>query len=375
MARIFPEIAWIDAKMARLAGKVAGGERLVLDDGLTILRTPDLPGLGRLADWAKRNRTGSPDARQGLSSESGNEIFYTTNTHVNYTNICSQKCEFCKFSKRKGEAGAYEMTFDEIVSRIDAQVREVHLVGALHPDWPFEHYLEMLRAIRQARPGVGIKGFTAVEIAHFADRAGFSVENVLEKLKEAGLTSLPGGGAEIFSPRVRKILCPDKLSGKTWLDVHRTAHRLGIPSNATMLYGHAESLEERVFHLTALRELQDQTNGFLCFVPLPFQEWEQARYRTPDPCDDLRVIALSRLYLDNIPHIKAYWVMLGLETTVMSLCYGADDIDGTVREERIAHAAGATTPQGIDAPMIRAMAKQAGKQAVERDSLYRRIVK
>ncbi|MBF0501291.1 MAG: aminofutalosine synthase MqnE [Candidatus Riflebacteria bacterium] len=360
MARVFPKIEFADKQLSAIAAKVENGERLVLADGLTILNTSDLPGLGKLADRAKRQR-------------SGDAVYFSTNKHVNYTNICKMKCGFCRFSKSRDEVGAYEMSFDEIIANIEPTVREVHLVGGLHPDWPFSHYVEMLKTIRINRPGVSIKGFTAVEILHFSDFSGLSTEQVLTEFKNAGLISMPGGGAEIFSPRVRKILCPKKPSGKKWLDVHKTAHGLGIPSNATMLYGHVETFEERIEHLTALRNLQDQTKGFLCFVPLPFQNWNKTGSTAPGSCDDLRMVALSRLYLDNFPHIKAYWVMLGLETAIMSLCYGADDMDGTVQGEKIAHAAGAQTPLGIDRDMIRFMARQAGKIAVERDSLYNRI--
>lgn len=357
MARVFSEIATADARLAGVAAKVGRGERLFTEDALAILETRDLPALGQLADGAKRKR-------------SGNLVYYSINKHVNYSNICELRCDFCRFSRGKDDPGAYQMSIEEVVAQIGPGVREVHLVGGLHPDLPLDHYLEMLARIRSERPGIGIKGFTAIEIDHFAGKAGLTPAETLARLKKAGLTSLPGGGAEIFSPRVRRILCPDKPSGKIWLDIHRTAHQQGIPSNATMLYGQVETHEERVSHLTALRELQDQTRGFLCFVPLPFQSWDGAPYRTPDPCEDLRMIALARLYLDNFPHIKAYWIMLGLETTAVSLCYGADDIDGTVQGERIAHAAGASTPQEIGGDLIRYLVAQTGKEAVERDSLY-----
>lgn len=360
MARIFSEIKFVDAELAKVAKKVAAGERLGAEDGLTILRTNDLVNLGKLADQEKRKK-------------SGEFVYYSRNKHINYTNVCELECEFCRFSKNAEEPDAYNLSLKEIVARIDSRVREVHIVGGLHPDLPFDHYPEMVKMIRQERPEVCVKGFTAIEIAHFSKVSGFSIEEVLTKLKAAGLSSIPGGGAEVFAPRVRSILCPGKPSGKVWLDVHRTAHRLGIPSNATILYGHVETLEERVFHLTALRELQDQTKGFLCFVPLPFQEFKDHGYRSPDPCEDLKMIAFSRLYLDNFPHIKAYWVMLGLETTSMCLSYGADDIDGTVQEENIAHSAGAQTPQGIDETLIRLMVNQTGKIITERDNLYRAV--
>ena len=360
MARIFPKIEFTDPKLARIAEKVEKGERLYTEDGLSLLATEDLLSLGKLADWKKETL-------------SGDSVFFSINKHVNYSNVCTLRCDFCRFSRSRNEAGAYELSLKEIVDQVDPEIREVHLVGGLHPDWPFEHYLEMLEAIRKNRPKVSIKAFTAIEISHFSGLSGLAVEAVLTGLKNAGLATIPGGGAEVFSPRVRGILCPDKPSGKIWLDVHRKAHGLGIRSNATMLYGHVETPEERISHLAALRELQDQTGGFLCFVPLPFQGDTKGVIRNPDPCDDLRMIAVSRLYLDNFPHIKAYWVMLGLETTLMSLSYGADDIDGTVQGEKIAHAAGAKTPFAIDRETIMEMAKQAGKKAVERDSLYNRI--
>lgn len=354
-----------DPHLATIAEKTRRRERLCETDGLAILRTGDMQGLRELADAAARDRH-------------GDIVYYSTNRHVNYSNVCELRCSFCRFSREVGQTGAYEMSLEEIVQAVDPGVRELHLVGSLHPTWPFEHYVEMVQAVRRKRPEIGIKGFTAVEILHFSHLSGLSVEAVLDGLKEAGLNSLPGGGAEVFSPRVRNLLCPKKPSSQEWLRVHETAHRLGLPTNATILYGHIETPEERVAHLEALRRLQDKTGGFLCFVPLPFQpggageppEWQRG-LNPSDPCDDLRMIALSRLYLDNVPHIKAYWVMLGLETTIMSLCYGADDIDGTVRGEKIAHAAGAATPQQIDREMIGFMTRQVGKRAVERDSLYR----
>ena len=354
-----------DPHLAAIAEKTGRRERLSETDGLAILQTDDMQGLRELADAAARDRH-------------GDIVFFSTNRHVNYSNVCELRCSFCRFSRAAGEPGAYEMSLEEIVRAVDSGVRELHLVGSLHPAWPFEHYIEMVQAVRQKRPDISIKGFTAVEILHFSRISGLSTAAVLSCLKDAGLNSLPGGGAEVFSPRVRNLLCPKKPSGDEWLRVHETAHRLGLPTNATILYGHIETPEERIAHLEALRRLQDKTGGFLCFVPLPFQpggsgerpDWQRG-LTASDPCDDLRMIALSRLYLDNVPHIKAYWVMLGLETTIMSLCYGANDIDGTVQGEKIAHAAGATTPQRIDAELITFMARQVGKRAVERDSLYR----
>jgi aminodeoxyfutalosine synthase len=343
--------------------KVAAGARLSREDGLALFESADLLGVGALAQMV----------RERLH---GRRAFYIYNQHVNYSNICVNGCKFCAFSRKAGEPGAYEMSLEEIFARVEARlhepITEVHIVGGCHPDLPFSFYLEMLRGIKRLRPEAHLQAFTAVEVAHLADKAGLAVADTLLALKEAGLGSLPGGGAEVFSPRIRQNLCPEKLSPEGWLEVAQTAHRLGINSNATMLYGHLETLEERVDHLVRLRSAQDETQGFLAFIPLAFhpQNTGLSELAGPSAIDDLKTLAVSRLLLDNIPHIKAFWVMLGPKLAQISLCFGVDDVDGTVMEERITHMAGAQTPQGLTRSQLQALIREAGCQPVERDTLY-----
>lgn len=349
--------------LAELKEKVEAGERLTREDGIRLMATPDLLGLGRLADEARRRRA-------------GDEVYFVNNAHINYTNVCVLSCRFCGFARRQGQTGAYTMALDEIEERAarfaGLGARELHLVGGLHPHLPLSFYEEMLARLRARLPGVHLKAFTAVEVDHFAQLEGLPVEEVLRRLRAAGLDSLPGGGAEVFAPRVRRILCRPKISGERWLAVHRAAHRLGIPSNATMLYGHVERPEERVDHLLALRALQDETGGFLCFVPLPYHP-ENTRLPGvlgPTGYDDLRVMAVARLLLDNFRHIKAYWVSLTPKMAQLALLFGANDLDGTVREERIYHAVGSTSPMGQDVSDLAFLIRQVGRVPVERDGLY-----
>lgn len=347
----------VDEVLQEIAFKVSRKERLSARDALVILKTKDILSLGKIADEFKRTK-------------SGDAVFYSTNQHINYSNICNLRCSFCRFSRDREDHDAYEMSAEKIVEQIQEDTTEIHIVGSLHPEKTFSYYLEMIHAIKQARSKLNIKAFTAVEIAHMAKKSNLSIKDVLSQLKNAGLDALPGGGAEVFSSRVRNILCPGKIPGHDWLSVHKVAHSLGIPTNATILYGHIETPEERIEHLQALRELQDETRGFLSFVPLPFQRWDGAPYGGTTSIEDLRMVALSRLFLDNFPHVKAYWVMLGLETTAMGLCFGADDIDGTVRGERIAHSAGASTPQQLDKDRIIEMISEINRRPVLRDSFY-----
>jgi aminodeoxyfutalosine synthase len=352
-----------DPALAAIYGKVATGVRLDREDGLVLFHSADLLGIGALAQMV----------RQRLH---GNKAFYIYNQHINYSNICVNGCKFCAFSRKAGEPGAYEMSLPEIFGKVEARalepISEIHIVGGCHPDLPFSFYLDMLRGIKARRPEVHLQAFTAVEIAHLADKAGMSVPETLLALKEAGLGSLPGGGAEVFSPRIRQNLCPEKLSPEGWLGVAQTAHKLGLNTNATMLYGHIETLEERVDHLVRLRAAQDETQGFLAFIPLAFhpQNTGLSELAGPSAIDDLKTLAVSRLMLDNIPHIKAFWIMLGAKLSQISLCFGVDDVDGTVMEERITHMAGAQTPQGLTRKQLRALIREAGCEPVERDTLY-----
>lgn len=352
------EMTMTDRNLAPIWEKVRSGERLSRDEGLQCLATPDLVSLGRIADFAKRRK-------------SGDQVFYVFNRQVNPTNICVLSCRFCDFATTQKAPNAYEMSLKEILAKCRGGVREVHIVGGLHPDWPFEYYVDMLRQIRANYPDITIKAFTAVEIDFFAEISGKSIEAVLGELREAGLDTLPGGGAEVFSERVHQELYKPKIGAERWINVHRIAHRMGIPTNATLLYGHIETYEERIDHLIRLRELEDEAPGFLSFIPLAFQPGHTGIVtRQTSAIDDLRTIATSRLMLDNFPHIKAYWVMVGEDTASLALNFGADDIDGTIGEERIAHAANATSPLGLTKNRLIHLIREAGKVPVERDARY-----
>jgi aminodeoxyfutalosine synthase len=302
--------------------------------------------------------------------------YFVRNQHLNHTNICVLKCKFCAFAKTKKQPEGYAYPLDVVVEKIratlDEPIREIHIVGGLHPDLPWSYYLNLLRRIREVRPDVDIKAYTAVEIDYFAEKFGMSVETVLAELKAAGLDSMPGGGAEIFAPRARKLICDYKLTAEGWLSIVKTAHRMEIPTNCTLLYGHIETLEERVEHLVRLREAQDETGGFLCFIPLAFHPENTLLPHIPPATgyDDLRTIAISRLMLDNIPHVKAYWIMLGQHIAQIAQRFGADDIDGTVVEEKIYHDAGAKTPQALTRRELLKLITDAGREPVERDALY-----
>jgi aminodeoxyfutalosine synthase len=356
-----PEIHFSDPDLAPIWEKVRAGERLSADDGLRLFESDDLLGVGRMADFAKHQSC-------------GDWVYFVVNRQVNPTNLCVLSCSFCDFARKRGQEGAYEMSLEHILSLIDEEIREVHIVGGHHPDWPFEHYEEMLRAIRERFPTVQRKAFTAAEMDYFSKRFKLPVETVLARLKAAGLQSMPGGGAEVFSERVRKRLFPGKAGARRWLEIHRLAHQMGIKSNCTLLYGHIETYEERVRHLLLLRELQDETGGFLAFIPLAYQPGSTNLVpRQASAIDDLKTVAVSRLLLDNVPHIKAYWVMVGEETASMALHFGASDLDGTIGEERIAHAARAQSPAGLARERIVRLVRDAGKVPVERDALYNAV--
>ena len=347
-----------DGTLLPIWEKVKHGKRLSLEEGLQLFSTKDFAAVGQMANFAK-------------ARHSGEYVYFVINRQINPTNICALSCKFCDFSKKSGDPEAYEMTIDEILESIDEGIREVHIVGGHHPDWPFEYYENIVRAIHERFPQSHIKAFTASEIDYFERRWNISQREVLSRLKAVGLCSMPGGGAEIFSSRIRKLLFPGKADAKRWLNVHRTAHQMGIRSNATMLYGHIETYEERIQHMVLLRELQDETGGFLCFVPLKYQTGNTRLVAAAaSPMDDLRTMAISRLMLDNIPHIKAYWVMAGEETAAVALNFGADDIDGTIGRERVAHAADACSPVGLARERVIRLIHDAGKVPVERDALY-----
>ena len=349
----------------KITDKVLSGERITGEEALEMFHSDDIFALGRLASRVAEKKNGK-------------KAFFVVNRHINPTNICVNRCKFCAFSRSKGEEGAYEFAIDEIIEKLrtsDSELRtafrEVHIVGGLHPDWSFEHYRAMLLEIKKAFPSIAIKAFTAVEIDYFSRISGLTVREVLERLKKSGLQAMPGGGAEIFAEGVRTKLCPEKISGERWLDIHRTAHLCGIPTNATMLYGHVESFEDRVDHLLQLRQLQDITGGFQAFIPLAYhpRNTDIGGFYT-SAIDDLKTIAISRLFLDNIPHIKAYWIMLGEKIAQVSLLFGADDLDGTIVEEKITHSAGAMSSEGLTKKELVTLIAKAGKVPVERDAFY-----
>jgi aminodeoxyfutalosine synthase len=347
--------------------KVMNGERLDEAEALRLLETTDLAALGALANHARESRH-------------GDLTFYNRNVHLNPTNVCVASCKFCSFARpddkhaSQGYTMSLEQAVEHVVSKRPLGITEVHVVSGLHPDLPWDYYVETVRRLRQAWPELHIKAYTAVELHFFARKFGKSYQQVLRELLDAGLTTIPGGGAEIFAPRVRRKICDDKATADEWLGVHRAAHELGIKSNATMLYGHIETLAERVDHMARLRALQDQTQGFQVFIPLAFHpEHNMIGRAFPKPTgyDGLRTYAVARLFLDNFDHVKAYWVSLGERMAQASLSFGVDDVDGTVLEERIYHMAGARTPQALSEAQLHRLIRAAGRVPVERDSLYR----
>jgi len=348
--------------LEKINQKIKEGKRLTRRDGLELFKSHDLLALGRMASHVARKKN-------------GNRVHFVQNMHINPTNICVNRCKFCAFSRSKGEQGAYEMSISDILEKARSAgkgVRELHIVSGLHPDLPFSWYLDMLHALKKEFPKIHLKAFTAVEIDYLAKLSRLGLKKTLLQLKEAGLGSLPGGGAEIFNAAVRNRLCAEKISGKRWLEVIKVAHSIGLKSNATMLYGHIETAEHRIDHLLKLRELQDRTNGFQAFIPLSFHsqntEIKKSAYTTG--FDDLKTLAISRLMLDNFDHIKAYWVMLGEKIAQVSLNFGVDDLDGTVVEEKITKAAGGTTDGSMTRDDIIDLIKQAGRTPVERDTVY-----
>lgn len=313
-------------------------------------------------------------ANEVAREKSGDSVYFVLNRKLEPTNICVLSCKFCDFAVKPGSPEGYEMTIAEMLSKLRPDLHEVHITGGLHPKWPWEFYLDMVRQIKTNFPNVDVKAFTAVEIDFFSKKFKKSHEQVLRELWDAGLRTMPGGGAEVFSERVRKHLFHQKIGAKAWFEVHRTAHRLGINSNVTMLYGHIETLEERIDHMLRVRECQDETHGFLSFIPLAFQPGDtgiKTRNDFTSAIDDLKTIAVSRLMLDNVPHIKAYWVMLTAEVATIALNFGADDMDGTVGEERIAHDAGAISPMELAKGKLISIIHDAGKLPVERDVWYK----
>jgi aminodeoxyfutalosine synthase len=362
-----------DPALAPIVEKVERGERLSRADALALFASHDLLTIGRLAERANQRRN-------------GDRVYFAANQHLNPTNVCILRntCVFCSFARMPNEEGSYTRTLDEVFAEADAArdnpTREFHIVGGLHPKLSLEYYLDMFRGLKERHPDVQIKALTAVEVAHLARISGMTTHDVLVAMKDAGVTSLPGGGAEVFSPAARATIADRKLTGEEWLAVHREAHQLGIPSNCTMLYGHVETLEDRVDHLLALRALQDETSGFLTYIPLAYHpdhnELGEALGRTGTATtgfDDLKNIAVGRLVLDNIPHVKTHWPMVTPYISQVSLSFGCDDLEGTVVFERVYHEAGAGTPMWLSYDEIIGLIRGAGKTPVERNSLYQTV--
>jgi aminodeoxyfutalosine synthase len=347
-----------DKNLIPLWQKVESGERLNFADGQVLMASDDLLGLGRMADAVRVRRH-------------GRRATFVVNRQINPTNICILSCKFCDFASKEGRDNAYVLNDEDILSRLSPDLNEVHIVGGLYRKWRFEDYLNVVRLVHQKYPKIQIKAYTAVEIDFFSRHERISIRQVLQELQKAGLACLPGGGAEIFSERVRKALFPFKIGWSKWSEVHRTAHELGLKSNSTMLYGHIETLDERLDHILKLRSLQDETGGFMSFIPLAFQPGTTGIVkRQVSAVEDLKTIAVSRLLLDNVDHIKSYWVTVGEATCSMALRFGADDVDGTILEERIMHAAKAQTPLGMAREKLENIIKEAGCVPVERDALY-----
>ena len=355
----------LDNVLKAIEAKVFAGERLSKEDAMALYKCDNLAWLGMLAD----------ERRKKIS---GDYVYYNVNRHLNLTNVCLSRCKFCAFGCDLDSKQAYEMTKEKALELAknaakDPDLKEFHIVSGLHPKWPFEFYVDIIKSIKEQLPQVHLKAFTGVEITHFANISGKSIEEVLQELIAAGVQSMPGGGAEILSDRVRDELCPNKASANEWLEVARTAHKLGLKTNASMLYGHIETIEERVEHLLSLRQLQDETGGFQTFICFPFHpintELEQKIERTT-VWDDLKTMAISRLMLDNFKNIKAYWVMLTLPIAQIAFGFGANDIDGTIKEEKIMHAAGAKSSTSLSQDCLIDVIKQTGRIAVERDSNY-----
>lgn len=350
-----------------ISEKILVGVRVSPDEALFLFGSNDLLAIGELASLVNERKN-------------GRNVFFNVNRHINPTNICINRCAFCAFSRTAGEEGAYTLALDEICLRaVEAErggATEVHIVGGLHPDLAFEFYEEAIHSIRHAAPGLHIKAFTAVEMEYFSRISSLSIEKVLERLIIAGLGSMPGGGAEILVEGVRQKICPEKISGARWLEIIRLAHLAGLKTNATMLYGHVESPVDRVAHMEMLRTLQDETAGFQAFIPLAFQPENsdlKLDIKNTSGLDDLKTLAIARIFLDNFTHIKAYWVMLGEKIAQVSLAFGVNDLDGTVVEEKIGHDAGALSPQALTKDAIIRLIRKADKIPVERDTLYNPI--
>jgi putative menaquinone biosynthesis protein, SCO4494 family len=358
---------FLESELKDLIKQVENGERLDFEAGVRLLESKDLLALGYMANLVRERKN-------------GNKAYFIVNRHINHTNVCVNLCRFCAYGVTKGDVRAFTLTLAEIEEKARQaaveNISEIHIVGGLNPELPYDYYLQMLQCIKRVLPHVCLQAFTAVEIDYLTQITGYSLKRVLADLRQAGLDSLPGGGAEVFSPRVRAIICPKKVSGERWLEIHETAHILGMGTNATILYGHVETIKERIEHLLKLRELQDKTAGFLAFIPLPFSPGntkleDSIGAGNTTGFEDLKMLAVSRILLDNFDHIKAFWIMLGPKLAQVSLQFGVDDLDGTVVEERIIHATGIKTGQVMSKKAMVNLIRKVGQDAFERDTFYR----
>jgi aminodeoxyfutalosine synthase len=362
------QVVFEGTRLKPILEKVEAGVRLTPEDGVAMYRSPDILALGYMANLV-RERLHGPTT------------YFNVNRHINPTDVCVASCRLCAFGKRTKDPKAYTMSLEQVWETAgigwSEAVTEFHIVGGLHPELTLDWYCQMLRGLKERFPQVHLKAFTMVEVGYLAQRTKISIRETLERLKDAGVDSLPGGGAEIFCDRVRRVICDHKLTGQEWLDTARTAHQLGLHSNCTMLYGHIENEEDRIDHLIKLRELQDETGGLVTFIPLAFHPDNTALSHIPTTTGflDIKQIAISRLMLDNIPHIKAYWIMMTPAIAQIALRFGADDIDGTVVEEKIYHDAGATTSQSLRRSDLLRLIRKAGREPLERDTLYRRVTR
>jgi aminodeoxyfutalosine synthase len=354
-----------DKTLLNIADKVLEGQRIDEEEALYLFKSDELTLIGGIAEYINRQKNGM-------------KAYFIVNRQINPTNVCMYQCDFCAFGVKKSDPRAYEMSMEEILKKVEETYlmggREVHIVGGIPHHWDYDMYLNIVRSINERFPNIVIKAWTAIEIHHMAKISKRSYREVLSELKEAGLRAIPGGGAEIFSDRARRIISPNKANAEEYLEVHRTAHELGIPTNATMLYGHVETLEERVEHMSKLREIQDQTGGFQVFIPLAYwPEGTRLGGRRTSSVDDLKTIAVSRIFLDNFEHIKAYWITLGEKVAQVALNFGADDLDGTIEEEKIVHSAGTRSAYGYSVDRLVKLIRKAGKIPVERDTFYRSL--
>lgn len=368
-AAALPRLASMALERAGLGvirDKVLASERLTREDGRALYANDDFLAIGALANWVRERRH-------------GDAAYYIVNQHINYTNICVAGCKFCAFYRTAKQKDAYVLSPADVEARMRQHlgdpVREIHMVGGVNPALPFDYYLDVIRAMKRVRPEVHVKAFTMVEIAAMAENFDLPPAAILARLKEAGLGSLPGGGAEILTDHAHQVLFKGKIDHRAWIAIATTAHRMGLRSNATMLYGHVETIEDRLDHMILLREAQDETGGFMAFIPLSFhpENTRLAHLSKPSAAEDLRQVAIGRLMLDNFPHIKAYWIMMTPRVAQAALHFGADDLDGTVVTEEIFHRAGAVSPQKVAERRLIDLIEEAGRVPVERDTLYNAV--